>query len=199
MDCKLLWKKAKTFKEAQKLIIDFLEGECRETPWHFDTIDEETIPLVESLININKKGFITLSGQPGTCLGKTDIKTGEKYTEEQRGYIEGFIKNEKVKKFIDNLEKTGKVIVYAERLDAIYLSEIKIEAENRIPLTVEIDETSKTDYTNFNYDIPGREQLNIIPNKKLKNHIRNTCTYMTIITREFCNENLTDIVEKCLS
>ena len=88
-DCKEIWNSVSNFSSLL-----YFEGKCTKNLWMVDVIADETIPIVESLIKINKKGFVTIEGQPGTIKdyyvrrdgdGKIG-ELGEKYVEIQRRY-----------------------------------------------------------------------------------------------------------------
>ena len=57
---KILYREATTFKNLVCLNIAFLKGILNETPYHLGQIDEETIPLLSQLIQLNKKDFYQL-------------------------------------------------------------------------------------------------------------------------------------------
>jgi hypothetical protein len=61
---KQLFSQIQNFAELCKVNILFLRGEIPMTPYHLGPIDEETVPLVEKLVEINRLGFLTISGQP---------------------------------------------------------------------------------------------------------------------------------------
>ena len=59
---KILYREATTFKNLVCLNIAFLKGILNGTPYHHGPIDDETIPLLSQLIQLNKKGFLSTNG-----------------------------------------------------------------------------------------------------------------------------------------
>jgi hypothetical protein len=73
----------------------YLNGKLLDTPWHLDKLDEETHLILHKLREVNHRGFITISGQPGTITTGFHYQTKKPYVEIQRGYLEGFLKKDK--------------------------------------------------------------------------------------------------------
>lgn len=199
------WKNTKSFKESINLMVKFLKGELAETPWHFGEPDKETQNILHKLIRINERGFMTIEGQPGTCTEQTVIKTGEKYMETQRGYISGFIYNDKVEKLLKALKHTDKFFYYTERLDSINYNYDEKEIINKdgkqfIPLTIEKGKSFHNYYTNF--WIPkteGQTHLDIVmDNISLYNDMKKNTTYVFITRKKYCETDLEDILEDIL-
>ena len=86
---KILYREATTFKNLVCLNIAFLKGILNGTPYHHGPIDDETIPLLSQLIQLNKKGFLSTNGQPGIISDFT--VDGVYYQENQKSYISGYI------------------------------------------------------------------------------------------------------------
>ena len=215
-DCKEIWDTVSNFSGLQNAMILYLEGKCTKNLWMLGSIEEETIPIVESLIKINRKGFVTIEGQPGTITqsiiryaGDEKIgELGEKYTEIQRGYMDGLILNKKLNKFVKNLVKTDKVIVYTEDLGAKIKIHGTIEDDmrnpenyNSISLTQEKGSIRTNYYTNFKiHNLDGVSVLNIAgeKNKKLKKFLERNCTYVFIVMKKQGDTSLDKIVLSCL-
>ena len=109
-----IWKQIKNFTELQDCIVEYLKGEYRCNPWCCAGIDSETIPMVESLVEINKSGFVTIEGQPGVNTIWADLT--EEY---QRGFMTGFILKENCDKFIDSLLGVGKVVICKQDIGSV--------------------------------------------------------------------------------
>lgn len=100
-----LYREATTFKNLVCLNIAFLKGILTETPYHVGPIDNETIPLLSQLIQLNKKGFLSTSGQPGIISDFISPIDGIYYQENQKSFIRGYIYkslSEKLQLFIQN-------------------------------------------------------------------------------------------------
>lgn len=84
-----------------------------ENPWHGDTVDDETRPMLGTLIEINQRGFVTIESQPGTddearaCVGE---QIGCKLWTTQRAYISGLIHENKAEEFIKKLREEGLLV-----------------------------------------------------------------------------------------
>jgi hypothetical protein len=210
-DCRYLWEKSESFRNLQENMVLFLQGKCDENPWHGAPVDPETIPLLETLREINIKGFITVEGQPGTILDKKiGIETsfgsiGETYTEVQRAYMCGFILNNKADSFVQKLMTTRSVMVYKERLNAIQMYGLQgnmfVPNKNAISLTEE-HLGNKVDYpTSFSLEVDtfGQNQLNMIQsNKKLYKILTDTCTFIFIAMKKQGDTNLDKLVLSCM-
>jgi hypothetical protein len=91
-----------TFNDYIKLTIYFIDNKTDNTPWYSGQLDEETNDLKDVLKDINRLGFLTISGQPGTY-----IKTN-KYEELQRGYLDGFIYKDNIKLLLNSKD----IVIY---------------------------------------------------------------------------------------
>lgn len=120
--------------------LDFLRGKRKETFYH-GPLDNETKPLLNKLILVNKNGFFSLEGQPGICEEKFIDETwtdenGKKrgnwfYKVEQKSYIKGVVENN---------EKTKKLKTYLKYHPEIYVMWLNGQTESR---------ASNKFYTNF--------------------------------------------------
>lgn len=209
IDCEQIWKDCQTFKQLQSAMVLFLEGKCPTTIWYGAPVNDETIPLMSDLIEIVKRGFVTIEGQPGTILEKkigikSDFgKIGEKYTEKQRGYMSGYMLNALCDGFINKLRKSKKVFVYREKLNAIELFGTKpadIEEDRYITLTQEISKTKTENFTKLHIpnDTPGMVSLQLPMNPKLKRYLIQNCSYLTIATKSYGDTSLQQRVLKCI-
>lgn len=197
-DCKEIWDSVRNFDQLKKAMVMFLKSLCTRNPWHLDTVDPETVPMLETLVKINQNGFVTIEGQPGT------IKVASDYQELQRGYISGIILNKNVRKFVGKLLKTKQVVVYVEKLN----SEINLFGDvtedmyvpdkiDLISLTQEIGKSIRY-YTNF--PIPylhGKTTLDMC-NKKLAKFLSRRASFVEIIMKKQGDTNLDKIVLECL-
>jgi len=101
-----IWKQIKNFEDLKECMVGYLEGKYTRNPWCCAPIDEETIPMLSSLVKINKLGFVTVVSQPGM---NTIYPDG--YSEYQRGFMTGFILKEKSDWFIDSLLKIDGIVI----------------------------------------------------------------------------------------
>jgi hypothetical protein len=116
------WDSVDSVADLNAGVIRFLRGELPTSPWHLDPVDEETLPIVESLVHLNELGYITSQGQPGTFIYPIkNIKTGEivtskkdpdvRYIELQHGYIDGIISKSKIHTVLSRAMKDSTVCV----------------------------------------------------------------------------------------
>lgn len=80
------WKKAADLRDLGTLTADWLEGRNSFHPGYEDGPDGETGPLVETLVALNRAGFVTDSSQPGH--GPVEGYDGRMWL--QRAYVAGF-------------------------------------------------------------------------------------------------------------
>jgi len=77
---RLTWSTAASFRELCEANIRFIRGELRSTPVHGGPIDVESAEIVEGMIELNRKGFLTTASQPALSDGR----------HAQRAWVEGF-------------------------------------------------------------------------------------------------------------
>lgn len=208
-----IWSDCKSFDDAIKNMVLFLKGKIPSNPWHLDKVDDETIPLLSKLRKINQKGFLTIEGQPGKNepYEKSENKHIIAY---QRGYLSGFLQNSKLKSFMNKLIKTEKVLIYTYQYSTCGIKGFSSEEEKnrlfiegnnfdvrKIPLTVEVDTMSlkHRDYTNFKVYHTGAESDISAPPPNLEKILREQTTYIMVITKEFGDHSLEDLVLKALA
>lgn len=89
------YKNVTTFQQLLDLNVRYLRGEKIVTPYHFDSVDEETLPLLDRLVRINKAGFLSVEGQPAMKIREHGTFWGNrtpKYTDTlQRSFIVGIV------------------------------------------------------------------------------------------------------------
>lgn len=103
--------------------IAFLEGRG-SVPYHLGPIEDETKPLVPTLVQINRLGLVTTCSQPGEPLGGGVWPDGSRHTGIQRSFVTG-ICTETLAEFLhDRLGRTNMVFVarplaFANELDLL--------------------------------------------------------------------------------
>jgi hypothetical protein len=108
-----IWKEIKNFKQLQDCMVEYLNGEYTRNPWCCAGIDSETVPMIHSLVEINRSGFVTVVSQPGVNTIWADLS--EEY---QRGFMTGFILKDRCDMFIESLLRVGKVVICKQELDS---------------------------------------------------------------------------------
>lgn len=201
------WNDVRTFKQAQKAMIDFLRGVYIGNPW-FDDLSPETDAIREVLIAINKKGMITLSSQPRMLTVENIEQTI------QREYVSGFVLTDKFETFRRKLERHGGINVYAERLDACYVSPLAerslkelTDSRSAIPLTWIQNGQSIVHETNFWLPhTAGQYELAALKNKieqgkvqvSFMKRLKQAATYVHLSAFDI-HSSILDVVRESLS
>jgi methylenetetrahydrofolate reductase (NADPH) len=62
-----LWGQPKSLREVTDLFVRFLEGKLTSLPWSDTGLASEVNELKADLIDLNKRGFLTINSQPSVC------------------------------------------------------------------------------------------------------------------------------------
>ena len=205
------WGNAKTFTELCKAMKYSLEKDL-ETPWHVTSesggTDEETKPILQTLIDITKTNkMFTIEGQPGLC---ERYNTAPEYAQKQRAYTCGFIHNDIIDIFKQNIPKNISLFIYDfiyKKIDFINLENTPIDFtrydNNKIiPLTMEYDSKNSDDmnkwclqnyYTNFNISTfreQAEEELELSPQNMINIIEKEGHKFIFLIQHEICKADL---------
>lgn len=176
-----------TFSDYINLTINFLDNKIDNTPWYSGELDEETNDLKDVLKDINRLGFLTISGQPGTY-----IKTN-KYEELQRGYLDGFIYKDNIKLLLNSKDIVIYYYDYINKKVNIYPKKItnnNFLRDDYIILTQDrmLNEKNWRYYTTFQYkklEETAIELLEMIQDKNaIKNFEKNVYYIMVIMKKQ---------------
>jgi hypothetical protein len=94
---KVAFEGATSVKDIQELTITFLRGESQATAYHFGPLMAESAPIANSLIAMNRLGFITTGSQPG------EIARYEGRLLQKRAYVEGILPRKYYPQFVQEL------------------------------------------------------------------------------------------------
>ncbi len=218
------WNSCKTWSKARNMMVDYIKGKLPRNPWMCGPMYDDTIPIRRKLIKINRSGFMTISGQPGTITkykakrmsNSQSGKKGDSMVESQRGYMEGFIHNNIFTSFMNSLLKTGKVVIYGEQFATNgfkgmsederktmirpYHKKGDIGIAGTISLTTETNMTTPDiEYgTNFwIHRLPGISDAMRAP-PILRQLLLEKTTYVFIIMKKYGDTSLSDLVLKAL-
>ena len=203
------WDSVTNVADLNAGIIRFLRGELPTSPWHLDPVDEETLPIVESLVRLNRLGYITSQGQPGTFIYPIkNIKTGEivtskkdptvRYIELQHGYIDGIISKSNIPTVLSRAMNDSTVCVCMYDYSNGHSTFLNLPTENASKdidgttynLTIELgtpDGTtivSRKSYTNYdfgNIQDAADEFLTAIQNSDLNAEIQEKYVFISFI------------------
>ena len=105
-----VFQNVKSYKQLIDVNVAFLQGKISKTPYHLGSIQEQTIPQVPSLIKINKKGFLSIEGQPALKGTEFISRTWQNQQGQQEGnwwlsveqkpYISGFLPKKDLLSFV---------------------------------------------------------------------------------------------------
>lgn len=107
------YRTAETFQDVCDINILFLQGVYDHTAYHCAKVDEETIPLLDDLVHLNKRGLYTFNGQPAINEIMEQCVFHKTYTWtclQQRGYLDALIQAKympALKIYLDEQYKNG--------------------------------------------------------------------------------------------
>lgn len=137
-----VYKDVKNFRDLLDINIKFLKGELPKTFYHVYKVDDETIPLLKDLIEINNYGFHSISGQPGTLEYDFYSDYIKNYVStEQKSYIEGYIESQYVNSLKEHLDKSN--VYYTIQYGDFFISNMTKEYYN---VTREKEEDQEWEY-----------------------------------------------------
>ena len=89
-----VFESCQTYRELLRCNVAYLQGRLTRTPYHGGPVADETIPLLKDLVEVNTRGFMSISGQPSEC--ETTVPTagpwkGRYVESQQKSYIEGYL------------------------------------------------------------------------------------------------------------
>lgn len=210
----ITWYNVQTFDDIKFMMHLYLNGYIQETPWYAGQLDSETYLIINSLMRINKRNYLTIDSQPGTCLyNKPILNTTLRYNEEQRGYISGYICKNIITCFTKLLLLSKKVAIikYNKKLkkNIVEFPHIKIPPDfwdydnyqsYRISLTRDkiVTDNKWRYYTGLCVGINDNDEPYTTDILMINNILEKYCEYITVIMIERGNTNLSYIVESAL-
>jgi hypothetical protein len=196
-----------TFGDICNLTAEWLAGSKTENPWHGDSVDPETVPLLESLIKINNLGLNTVEGQPGTCIyDEWSAYLDCKYDEMQRGYLVGFLDARYLRDFIAKIREHPVVVVLpgeTEDKPPIIVNESLLKdhdmlgPEGRISLTIDRNERQGKGwnyYTNMSVTEGQKPITDGEPTPAMERILRACTQEIKIVRAPRCQTDLDKIV-----
>lgn len=111
-----LWGEPKSIRELSDIFIRYLEGNLDRLPWSDAPISAEAGEIKEDLIDLNKRGFLTINSQPAVNGAKSSHpvygwgpKNGYVY---QKAYLELLISPDLIDTLISRIEKNPDLTYY---------------------------------------------------------------------------------------
>lgn len=112
-----LWGYPKSVEDLGQLFSKYASGEVPSLPWSDEPISDETDPIKSQLIDLNKRGFLTVNCQPAVNGVRSNHPVhgwgppnGYVY---QKAYLELFVSPERVEKVIKEIERNPDFTYYA--------------------------------------------------------------------------------------
>lgn len=131
-----LWGRPESVKDIANLFIRYLKDEVKSLPWSESPITSEADSIKPQLIELNERGFLTITSQPSV--------NGEKSTHSvhgwgpsngyvyQKAYLELLIAPELITELIDHIDKDPNMTFYAVNKDG----DLRTNAPNDTPNAV---------------------------------------------------------------
>lgn len=217
-----IWKNVKNHQDLINTNVMFLQGKIDSTPTHMGKVDEETIPMLDTLVKINQLGFITTQSQPGLCetkfseyalkkQRKRGISDGKgMVSTRQRAYIEGIYPTKHIDILSENIHKfSGDILVYSISLanpseSVVYRKNfMTTNPVGKIVLTEDrVDDDEWKNYSNLNFSPEMAEDLLLnfseYFSKKMMNLLKKQFSFVFIVRMEKCKTDLDDILLRAL-
>ncbi len=112
-----LWGKPKSVKDVSDLFVRYMQGKLESLPWSEAPISSEANMLTEGLVDLNKRGLLTINSQPPVNGVKSSHpiygwgpKNGYVY---QKAYLEVLVSPEIIAELITRIERDDDLTYYA--------------------------------------------------------------------------------------
>jgi methylenetetrahydrofolate reductase (NADPH) len=111
-----LWGAPKSIKDLSDIFLRYLNGKLERLPWSDSSVTLETSDIQNELLDLNKRGFLTINSQPAVNgVKSTDPvhgwgpRNGFVY---QKAYLELFVPPEHVDEILRRIEKNPDLTYY---------------------------------------------------------------------------------------
>lgn len=112
-----LWGEPKSLKDLSDIFVRFLDGKLERLPWSDDKITIESDEIKQNLVDLNKRGFLTINSQPAVNGVKSSHpvygwgpKNGFVY---QKAYLELFVPSYLIDELISRIEANEDLTYHA--------------------------------------------------------------------------------------
>lgn len=201
----------KTFGDMLEINVKFLKGEIPLSFSSLNTIDSETVPLMDDLVRLNTYGFLTTEGQPRSALAYDDSRNKNKPSLTiQKSYLCGFFPVKYLKLLIKFLKEKKLYYIYSD-MDSTYHNvpiraiEYNKKGEKYVALTKtavfrkngslgKYKINSSLKFKRGKNQTEYEAQISTVPIFIDRNRILGQTVYLNVTTRDFLSEN----VEKSL-
>ena len=131
-----LWGTPMSIRDLSELFVRYMEGKLDSLPWSEQPITTEAGSITDDLIDLNRRGFLTINSQPAVNGAKSSDpvfgwgpRNGYVY---QKAYLEVFVSPEHISEIITRLERDPEFTYYAVNKDG----DLKTNAPNEGPNAV---------------------------------------------------------------
>jgi methylenetetrahydrofolate reductase (NADPH) len=131
-----LWGTPTSIKDLSELFVSYMEGKLEALPWSEQPITVEASSIQSDLIDLNRRGFLTINSQPAVNGAKSSDpvlgwgpRNGYVY---QKAYLEIFVSPEYIAEIITRIERDPEFTYYAVNKDG----DLKTNAPNEGPNAV---------------------------------------------------------------
>jgi hypothetical protein len=109
------WLGISTYKDLVDVNARFVRGELSSSPYHLGPLEPDSLPLVDNLLELHRRGIVTVEGQSSACVeakyqpriwkdARGNKRGQEYYDMQQRPYLDFYIeKSPKADKLMDSL------------------------------------------------------------------------------------------------
>lgn len=112
-----LWGTPTSVKDISDLFVRYMQGDLESLPWSEQAITEEANAIQKNLIDLNRRGFLTINSQPAVNGAKSSDTTfgwgprnGYVY---QKSYLEVLVSPEYIAEVITRIERDPEFTYYA--------------------------------------------------------------------------------------
>jgi methylenetetrahydrofolate reductase (NADPH) len=131
-----LWGTPKSIQDLSDLFVRYMEGKLESLPWSEQAITNEASTIQHDLVDLNRRGFLTINSQPAVNGAKSSDPTvgwgprnGYVY---QKAYLEVLVSPEYIAEVITRIERDPEFTYYAVNKDG----DLKTNAPNEGPNAV---------------------------------------------------------------
>ncbi|KAL9079283.1 MAG: hypothetical protein Q9157_001806 [Trypethelium eluteriae] len=112
-----LWGEPKSFKDISDLFVRYMSGKLESLPWSEAPISQEADAIKDDLVNLNRRGLLTINSQPAVNGAKSSHpvygwgpRNGYVF---QKAYLEVLVSSEIIAELITRIERNPDLTYYA--------------------------------------------------------------------------------------
>lgn len=112
-----MWGRPTTLKDIANLFVGYMEGKVEALPWSESPISKEADVLKDGLVDLNRRGFLTINSQPAVDGARSSHpvygwgpRNGYVY---QKAYLEVLVSSEVMSELVTRIERDPDLTYYA--------------------------------------------------------------------------------------